>query len=445
MVDQALLQQHYLQHLQGLEKRYAELLEQNGYEGVLIHSGSAEFYFNDDQQRPCRVNPYFLSWLPLDQHLNCCLWIRPGQSPRLYYFNARDFWHMPAGQPEGFWTDSFEIIEVDSLDRLVTDVMGVSALAFIGADHDLAMSWGLTEINPQPLMAALDWQRGIKSEYEVACLAAATSIAVSGHRAVKELFDSGASEFDLLMRYQQATGQREHQLPYGSIIALNEHGSVLHYQHYDQQPPAVIHSLLIDAGASCHGYGSDITRTYSAVQDDFAALIECLDQLQQRLIASISVGQSYVDLHIQMCHDIAQLLQQSGLVNIGPEQQLAEGIVSTFFPHGLGHLLGLQVHDSGGLQADAMGTLLAAPESHPYLRLTRNLEAGMVFTVEPGIYFIDSLLAKLKSSKAAAHVNWRRVESLRGCGGIRIEDNIHLTEDRAVNLTRQAFAEASNC
>ncbi|MEH6626994.1 MAG: Xaa-Pro dipeptidase [Motiliproteus sp.] len=443
MAGQPLLQQQYQVHIQALEKRYDELLDQCGYEGLLIHSGSADYYFRDDQQRPFRVNPYFLNWLPLDQHLNCCLWIRPGQKPRLYYFNASDFWHMPAGRAEGIWTDAFDIVEVDNLERVAVDIKGQTDLAFIGDDCNLAKSWGLTEINPQPLIAALDWHRAVKSEYEVACLAEATRIAVLGHRAVKQQFAAGASEFDLLMSYQQATGQRENQLPYGSIIALNEHGSVLHYQHYDQQPPAKIRSLLIDAGASFNGYGADITRTYSAAKDNFSALIEGLDQRQQTLVAQLSVGQSHIDLHIQMCHMIAELLQQSGLVTAGPEQQLEQGIVTSFFPHGLGHLLGLQVHDAGGLQADARGTLLAPPESHPYLRLTRKLQAGMVFTIEPGIYFIDSLLAKLKASKAAAQVNWAGVEQLRLYGGIRIEDNICLREDGALNLTRQAFSDQS--
>ncbi len=443
MVDRSGLESLYVQHLAGLQHNYADIMDQCGYDGVLIHSGSADYFFADDQQRGYRVNPHFLHWLPLDQQLNCCLWIRPGMKPRLYYFDEVGFWHQCAGKPSGFWVEYFDIVEITNSEAIAADLRGQSDLVFVGSNYQLARQWGLQEANPLPLLAALDWNRGTKSAYEIACLSEANRIAVKGHLAVERQFDQGASEFSMLMAYQEAVEQRETELPYGSIIALNEHASILHYQHYDRQPPNQIHSLLIDAGANFNGYGADITRSYSRQNCIYSELITALDQVQQRLIASISAGQDYLDLHRQMCLEIGVLLQQIGLVKLSPQQQLDEAIVTRFFPHGLGHLLGLQTHDVGGLQSDALGTLSPAPADHPFLRLTRRLEPGMVFTVEPGIYFIDSLLSELKSSKQAPFIDWELLESLRKYGGIRIEDNIAVMENKVVNLTRQAFEEVA--
>jgi Xaa-Pro dipeptidase len=112
-----------------------------------------------------------------------------------------------------------------------------------------------------------------------------------------------------------------------------------------------------------------------------------------------------------------------------------------FYPHGIGHLLGLQVHDVGGFMRDESGATIDKPAGHPYLRLTRKLEAGFVVTVEPGIYFIDQLLLSAREDSAKSrHINWSRVEQFRPFGGIRIEDNVAITASGHDNLTRKAFS-----
>ena len=93
--------------------------------------------------------------------------------------------------------------------------------------------------------------------------------------------------------------------------------------------------------------------------------------------------------------------------------------------------------------ADRTGATIPKPEGHPYLRLTRVVDPGMIFTIEPGLYFIDSLLGKLRASDAAKYVDWERVDTFRRFGGIRIEDNIVITETGNENLTRAAFADVS--
>jgi Xaa-Pro dipeptidase len=111
-----------------------------------------------------------------------------------------------------------------------------------------------------------------------------------------------------------------------------------------------------------------------------------------------------------------------------------------FFPHGIGHLLGLQTHDVAGLQATPAGGTLTRPPGHRYLRLTRTLVPGTVVTIEPGLYFIDLLLDAAKADGRGTAIVWPAVDALRPYGGIRIEDNVVATAAGAVNLTREAFA-----
>jgi Xaa-Pro dipeptidase len=133
-------------------------------------------------------------------------------------------------------------------------------------------------------------------------------------------------------------------------------------------------------------------------------------------------------------------LRTSGVITMGADDAVASGLSGVFFPHGVGHLLGLQVHDVSGFSVTPEGKHKARPAGHPYLRLTRTLEPGFVVTIEPGLYFIDSLLAAARESAHAAHIDWRQVERFRPFGGIRIEDNVACTAGAPENLTREAFA-----
>jgi Xaa-Pro dipeptidase len=128
------------------------------------------------------------------------------------------------------------------------------------------------------------------------------------------------------------------------------------------------------------------------------------------------------------------------LIRSAADEAVDSGLSSVFFPHGVGHLLGLQVHDVAGLLATAEGDIQSRPPGHPYLRLTRTLEPGFVVTIEPGLYFIDTLLTAARSSAHAAAIHWQRVDALKPYGGIRIEDNIVCTASEPLNLTREAFA-----
>ena len=262
-----------------------------------------------------------------------------------------------------------------------------------------------------------------------------------GHAAAEAAFRDGMSEFDIHRAYCKAVSHTDPELPYGNIVGLNEHGAVLHYTDFDRQPPTESRSFLIDAGASVHGYASDITRTYSNGDERFQALIDRMESMQQEIVSQVRVGVDYRDLHIGTHKMLASVLVDAELAIGDPDTLLETGVTSAFFPHGLGHLLGIQVHDVGGFMENESGTTIDPPSGHPYLRLTRELEENMVLTIEPGLYAIDMLLENLRGTPAESHVNWNTVDWLRPFGGIRIEDNVRVLINDRENLTRDAFAQ----
>src|SRR5690606_5016956 len=277
--------------------------------------------------------------------------------------------------------------------------------------------------------------------YEIALMRQAQRRAVHAHRAAERAFRAGGSEFEIHMAYCAAAQQDATEVPYQNIVALNSHGAVLHYTELEREVPEQRLSFLIDAGASHCGYASDITRTYAAERSgEFQALIDAVDAVQQAMCASVRPGPDYRQLHVAARLALMVILLDVGVLKVSPEVAMASGVSAAFFPHGLGHPLGLQVHDVAGFAASDRGGTIDRPAGHPYLRMTRVLEPGMVVTIEPGLYFIDMLLDEVKARGHADAVDWARVDFFRPYGGIRIEDNVLCTGDAPENLTRAAFA-----
>ncbi|GGO82966.1 Xaa-Pro dipeptidase [Marinobacterium nitratireducens] len=433
----------FKQHIEILSARFDRALQACNLEALLLGSGQAPRRFLDDNHYPFRAHPPFVQWLPhLTQHPGSWLLLRPGRMPVLYLYCPDDFWHQTPEAPTGDWTRCFEIECFADPNWLGTALAGLGRTALIAAERPAfaAQDW---QHNPAALMTRLDFERAIKTDWELACLRRANHIAAAGHIAAQQLFATGASEYRIHQGYLAATDHNERDLPYDNIVALNEHAAVLHYQFQQREIPAVHRTLLFDAGATHLGYAADITRTHVAdASSRFAELVAALDSAQQALLPQVRAGADFPELHRQMHQRLAQILADSGLVRASVEAQLEQGITRTFFPHGLGHLLGLQVHDVGGWQQDSVGTLREPPLEHPFLRLTRTLEPGYVVTIEPGLYFIPSLLERLRQAPAGRVVDWSGVEALLPYGGIRIEDNVAVTEEGSENFTRDAFAAA---
>lgn len=416
-------------HIHTLQRRYESAMAAHGYDGLLISSGAAPMRYGDDQAWHFQGYGPFLHWTGLTGLEYSWLLIRSGQKPQLHFYQPVDFWHANPELPDEPWQRSIDVHFSGRREAPMVECGG--SMAVMG---DPAVLGGVAgDYNPAGLLAAVEETRVYKTPYETACLARANSIAVRGHKAARDAFLAGGSEFDINLAYQQATGQREVDAPYNSIIGVNEHAGTLHYQYYDTKAPARSRSLLIDAGVRFRGYCSDITRTTpGAGEGRFAALVQGLEQLQRRLCEMVAPGVDYVAIHRKTHEGIAALLSAAGVVSgLDDETLVREGITQAFFPHGIGHFLGVQVHD-------VAGKLKPSPPDAPFLRLTRTLEAGMVVTIEPGLYFIPSLLEPVLNGPLGAHFNRSVIDELQGCGGIRIEDNVVVTNDGARNLTRAA-------
>lgn len=432
------------QHIKRVKQLVDQRIVQHGFEALIVHSGAPLYRFLDDLEYPFKVNPQFSWWVP-EQFPSSLVAYRPGAKPRLFFYQPIDYWHLQPSDPDPDWADEFELVPMRKAEEWREQLTDSPRVAVIGNAPKLAEHFSQAALNPAALIHELDLDRTVKTPYELDCLARANRRAVRGHLAAAAAFAAGASEFETHLAYLRATAHNDSELPYGNIIAQNQHGGVLHYHGLERAAPEPQRSFLIDAGAQWQSYAADITRTYCAEKGGvFEALINGMEALELALVDGARAGVDYRDLHIEAHHRIAGLLQQADIVRMAPEAMVESGVSNAFFPHGLGHYLGLQVHDVGGLLSDTVGERIPRPEGHPYLRLTRRLAAGNVLTIEPGLYFIPQLLGPLRAGAHSQAVNWTLVESLLPFGGIRIEDDVVVQQNGAPrNLSREAFAAAA--
>ncbi len=418
-------------HVERLVKAWGALLEDVGLDTLVLHSGHAALKYSlDDQHWPFVATPHFLHWLPLHGQ-RALLVFQVGQVPKLYMEKHESFWDSPATLSQNWSRESFETHEVARLEDLRVTQMS----AFIGDDFKLASKIGISpeNCNKPEIISRADFLRTLKSDFEVASIHAANETAALGHKAVKERFQNAdASEFDLNLVYLQATGQTELGLPYSNIVALGSHCAVLHHVDYGRGLARRNESMLLDAGATYNGYASDVTRTWVRGNgpdvDVFQQMILGVDAAQRKLVASVKVGTLYEDLHNSAHFLLADVLIAAGIIKCSSEAAVSTGLTRVFFPHGLGHSLGLQVHDVG------MKTKKPAGQNK-FLRNTSEMTPGQIVTIEPGLYFIPSLLHEALASTHGSSIDKTQVERLSQFGGIRIEDDILATEVGPVNLS----------
>ena len=424
---------------------YAETaLAATGFEALVISSGEAYTYFADDADAPFRTTPHFRHYCPLEgpHHV---LVIRPGRKPLLVRYAPEDYWYEQqsletiwGGTP--FWLAGFELIEAPSLEAVWEAVGRPARAAYIGNELDKAASAGL-EANPTQLTAFLDWGRAYKSDYEIQCIEEATVLGARGHLAGRKAFLAGASELEIHHAFVQGVGCLDHELAFSSIVALEPKGATLHYESKRSYRNGKV--LLLDCGARVRDYASDITRTVTAPGCDarFKALVDGVEKLQLELCAGVKPGIPFGQLHHQAHLKIAALLQAAGILKADAEESVAKGLSRPFLPHGLGHHLGIQVHDVGGRQAGPDGSFQAPPPEYPSLRTTRTMEPRQVLTIEPGLYFIPMLLRPFREGEHAGRFDWKLIDELIPFGGIRIEDDVLVTTGEPRNFTRVHLAD----
>lgn len=219
-------------------------------------------------------------------------------------------------------------------------------------------------------------------------------------------------------------------LAFESIVAAGDHSAVLHFAPTQRELEAG-RLLLVDAGAEYRGYASDVTRTYPVggeLDGEQRIVWETVRRAGEAAIAACRPGVEWREIH-----RTAALVCAGGLVELGvlrgtPETLVESGAVTLFFPHGVGHMVGLGVRDAGYASDEAREPAPGLPR----LRLDIPLQPRHAWTVEPGIYFVAPLLARHRDRR---DVDWDRVDALLGFGGVRIEQNVLITEDGCDVLT----------
>ncbi|HQQ77758.1 MAG TPA: Xaa-Pro dipeptidase [Thermoanaerobaculia bacterium] len=435
----------YAQHLVRLAASTARALEETGFDRMVVHSGVPFTYFADDNDAPFRSTPTFAHWAPVEgpYHL---LDVVPGKRPRLVRVQPRDYWYAPPAPAPAFVTREFDVVDVATSEAAWKALgNGFARTAFVGGAVDESAAHGFRpeNANPKGLVARLDWERSYKSDWEAEQVAVANAKAARGYRALEKAFRADASEMELHHAYLTAIGDVEEALPYTSIVALDDRSATLHYHGKRGRLPSSSKVLLVDAGATVNGYASDITRTWvkEGVEPVFARLLDGMKALQAKLCLEGRPGLHYRDFHLRAQRYVGELLREVGVLKISAEEAVTTRLTFPFFPHGLGHFLGLQVHDVAGRQADRTGTPAPPPADHPALRTVRPIEERMLFTVEPGLYFIPMLLEPVREGPHRAAIDWPLVDRLIPMGGIRVEDNIFVGKDANRNLTRESLPE----
>jgi Xaa-Pro dipeptidase len=429
----------FSQHVERLQVEAEKALADTGFSSLVVSSGAPLTYFADDRDAPFEPVPHFAHWCPLagPHHL---LHVVPGRKPRLLRHAPEDYWYEQAGVTDPFWLGAFHFEEAGSVGAAWRALGRPTGAAYLGNEPERAAAEGLTA-NPPALTSRLDWVRSYKDDYEVRCAEEATERGARGHRAAREAFAGGASELEIHQAFVRAVGGTDAELPYTTIVALDEKGATLHYESKRTSRGGRV--LLLDAGAQVRRYACDITRTTTAPGCDarFVELVRAMDALERDLAGTASAGRPYLDVHVAAHRGVAKILCDLRLLRVSPEEAFDRGLTHPFFPHGIGHHLGIQVHDVAGRQADPAGTPAPPPQEYPFLRNTRTIEPGHLLTIEPGIYFIPMLLRPFRTAENAGAFDWDAIDALAPLGGVRVEDNVLVTADGPRNLTREHLAD----
>lgn len=293
----------------------------------------------------------------------------------------------------------------------------------------------VNDYTSEKLIKAVVAQRSIKTSEEIAEIDDAVDIAAKMHLAAMKMVKPETDERKIAGMIEGIALSLGYGLSFRPIVSI--HGQTLHNPYYDNKMKAG--DLLVnDSGAESKlHYASDITRTipvggkFSDKQKDIYQIVL---KAEMNAINSVKPGITNKELHFGAAKDIASGLIELGLMFGNAEEAVNAGAHSLFFPHGLGHMLGLDVHDMEGLGEDYVGYDESVQRSDEFglklLRLAKTLQPGFVFTIEPGIYFIPELIDLWKTqNRFPEFINYNMLENYSGFGGIRIEDDILVTED----------------
>ncbi|XP_057468580.1 uncharacterized protein LOC130757764 [Actinidia eriantha] len=284
--------------------------------------------------------------------------------------------------------------------------------------------------------------RVIKSEMEVALIQFANDISSEAHVEVMRKTKVGTKEYQLESMFLHHTymyGGCRH-CSYTCICATGENSSVLHYGHAAAPNDRTLQDgdmALLDMGAEYHFYGSDITCSFPVngkFTSDQGLVYNAVLGAHDAVISSMKPGVSWVDMHKLAEKIILESLKKGGLLVGEVDDMMLERLGAVFMPHGLGHFLGIDTHDPGGY---LKGATRPSTSGLKALRTSRELQEGMVITVEPGCYFINALLIPaMESLSTSKFFDCEEIGRFKGFGGVRIESDVLVTTDGCVNMTK---------
>ncbi|MFA5139672.1 MAG: aminopeptidase P family protein [Elusimicrobiota bacterium] len=276
---------------------------------------------------------------------------------------------------------------------------------------------------PQALLDTLWDLRAVKTPGELALMRKASDISSAAHLAVMKALRPGMREYEVQAVFEDECLKRgARHLAFPTIAAAGTNGAVLHYRFCQAKfKPGDL--LLLDAGAEVHGYAGDITRTFPAgtrftrrQKDVYSVVLEA----QKACIDKARAGVTSIELHSLSMTKLAEGLKSMKILKGDTAGLVEGGAIRLFYPHGIGHLMGLDVHDGAG----GKRRKIPNPKKIP-IRFEARLEPGFVITVEPGIYFIRALLCDPEErSKHRGSVDFSRAETFLDFGGVRIEDDV---------------------
>ena len=292
------------------------------------------------------------------------------------------------------------------------------------------------------LINAIIKQRSIKSHEEISEIKNALEITNLIHLKSMTTTQPGKYEYEIVSEMEKIIKDHSVELAYPIIFTKN--GQILHNSIYNNKIEKN-NLLLNDSGANSKlHYASDITRTFpangkfSTKQKEIYLIVK---EMQEAVLAELKPGVNFKDMHKLSAYIGIKGLKELGLLKGSCEEALDAGVYGLFYPHGLGHMLGLDVHDMESLGEDLVGyneeSKREVEFGITFLRLGKKLEKGFCITVEPGIYFIPELFQQWKKNKKHIDfINYEKFENYLDFGGIRIEDNILIQDKKSENLSK---------
>ncbi len=291
-------------------------------------------------------------------------------------------------------------------------------------------------VETEALVDALTYCRVLKTDWELDQMREACRVNDLAYLEVMKSIKPGMYEYEMKAIFNKV--QIENGLlqdAYNGIFASGVNASILHYVVNNSQIKDG-DLFLMDAGFECNGYAADYTRTFPAngkYTDIQKGIYNSVLAGMTVVLSEAGPGKKMEDLHMLAAQTMMEGLKDLNIVKGAIDDLMNENIFALFFPHGLGHFLGLDTHDVGGYPK---GVDRIDRPGIKFLRARRELQPGMVVTIEPGIYFVPAVLnPALQNPEKNQFLNSEKVESLLSFGGVRIEDDIIITENGIENMT----------